>query len=203
MVPAAAKRSSWYLLCATCLHLAWWLAVSPTGWYRHLLPAIVYAAVLGGILMPSVMAVSRRAGIACVASLCLSVALIMPAWYPQSGDFPRVFRLDFERDPRLSALLQTRDVVIELQKNESTILVGCGWWVPRDLEYVLPGVNNFKDCFRLHPEEAVSKRILLVRNEFYNWDKQAILDRYRDACDARTIYKLEPFVISECPGLPR
>jgi hypothetical protein len=149
------------------------------------------------------MAVSRRFGIACVLGYCLTVALIMPAWYPRSGDFARVFRWDFDRDPRLSALLQTRDEVMRLQQNESAILVGCGWWVPRDLEYVLPGVNNFRDCFRLRPEDVASKRILLVRNEFYNWDNQAILDRYRDACDARPVYKLDPFVVSECPGLPR
>jgi hypothetical protein len=202
-VPAAAKRASLYLACAIGLHLAWWLFLSPTGWYRHLLPAILYATVLGGLLAASVMNLSRRAGSAVVAGLCLSVALIMPVWYPQSGDFPRVFRLDFERDPRLAALLQTRDDVIKLQQDESTILVGCGWWVPRDLEYVLPGVNNFQDCFRLRPEETASKRILLVRNEFYNWDKQPILDRYQQTCDARIVYRREPFVISECPGLPR
>jgi 4-amino-4-deoxy-L-arabinose transferase-like glycosyltransferase len=203
IVPAAAKRVSWLLLSAVSLHLGWWLVVSPTGWYRHLLPAIVYAVVLGGILAASAMAVSRRVGIACVLGYCLTVALIMPAWYPRSGDFARVFRWDFDRDPRLSALLQTRDEVMRLQQNESAILVGCGWWVPRDLEYVLPGVNNFRDCFRLRPEDVASKRILLVRNEFYNWDNQAILDRYRDACDARPVYKLDPFVVSECPGLPR
>jgi len=203
IVPAVAKRTSWLLLCATGLHLAWWLAVSPTGWYRHLLPAIVYAAVLAGILAANVMAVSRRVGAACVLNYCFTIALIMPAWYPQSGDFPRIFRWDFDRDPRLSALLRTRDEVVRLQQDESTILVGCGWWVPRDLEYVLPGVNNFKDCFRLRPEDTASKRIVLVRNEFYNWDQQPVLDRYRDACDARPVYTLDPFVISECPGLPR
>jgi hypothetical protein len=202
-VPPAAKRTSLYLACAIGLHLAWWLLLSPTGWYRHLQPAILYAAVLGGLLAANVMNLSRRAGAAVVAGFCLSVALVMPAWYPQSGDFPRVFRLGFERDPRLSALLQTRDEVIKLQQDESTVLVGCGWWVPRDLEYVLPGVNNFKDCFRLRPEETASKRILLVRNEFYNWDRQPILDRHREACDARIVYRREPFVISECSGLPR
>jgi hypothetical protein len=202
-VPAAAKRASWFLLSAIGLHLAWWLVVSPTGWYRHLLPAIMYAAVLGGILAASAMRVSRRAGAACVLGYCLTVALIMPAWYPQSGDFPRVWRLDFERDPRLSALLQTRDEVVRLQQGNSAILVGCGWWVPRDLEYVLPGVNNFRDCFRIRPADTASKRVLLVRNEFYNWDRQPVLDRYRDACDARPVYRLDPFVISECPGLPR
>jgi len=189
-VPPAAKRTSLYLACAIGLHLGWWLFLSPTGWYRHLLPAILYATVLGGLLAANVMNLSRRAGAAVVAGLCLSVALIMPVWYPQSGDFPRVFRLDFERDPRLAALLQTRDEVIKLQQDESTILVGCGWWVPRDLEYVLPGVNNFQDCFRLRPEEATSKRILLVRNEFYNWDRQPVLDGYRDARDRCSVYWL-------------
>jgi hypothetical protein len=138
-----------------------------------------------------------------VLGCCLTVALVMPAWYPKSGDFPRVWRLDFERDPRLTALLQTRDEVIKLQQDESTILVGCGWWVPRDLEYVLPGANNFRDCFRLRSEDTALKRVLLVRNEFYNWDRQFVLDRYRDACDSRPVYKLDPFVIAECPGLPR
>jgi hypothetical protein len=203
VVPAAAKRMSWILLAAVGLHLAWWFLISPTGWYRHLLPAIVYVAILGGVLASHVMDVSRRAAATCVVGCCLTVALVMPSWYPQSGDFPRVWRLNLERDARLSALLQTRDEVIVFQKDESAILVGCGWWVPRDLEYVLPGVNNFNDCFKLNPGDAAGKRLLLVRNEIFNRDSHEPLARYQASCEQRTLYVRDPFVISECPGLPR
>jgi hypothetical protein len=85
----------------------------------------------------------------------------------KSGDFSRVFQWTFERDSRLSALLQARDKIMEFQGNESILLVGCGWWVPRDLEYVLPAVDNFKDCFQLTKNEVAEKRIWLVRNEIW------------------------------------
>jgi hypothetical protein len=80
--------------------------------------------------------------------------------------------------------------------------MGCGWWVARDLEYVLPGVNNFRDCFRLTPADTAGKRLLLVRNEIFNRPVHEPLARYQRTCDRAVVYRREPFVISECEGVP-
>ena len=72
-----------------------------------------------------------------------------------------------------------------------------------DLEYVLPRVNNFKDCFRLTQQDADPRRIILVHNEFFNWEKGPVLEAYRAACDQHVMFALDPYVVSECPGVPR
>ena len=127
-IPPAARRLPQFLFCATLLHLGWWFCLSPTGWYRHLLPAILYGIVLSAVLAATSIAVSRRLCATYLVGLALSVALILPAWYPQSGDFSRVFKWGLTRDSRLSALLQTRDKLLDLQRDQSVVLVGCGWW---------------------------------------------------------------------------
>src|SRR5439155_17682435 len=74
------KCLSGLLLFAALLHLTWWFAFSPTGWYRHLLPAIIYLLVLGALLVGAIDAVSRPLAVATFASCCLSAALILLAW---------------------------------------------------------------------------------------------------------------------------
>lgn len=199
---SSVNRMASLLGCAVVFHLAWWLVVSPTGWYRHLLPGIVYAIMLAAVLLGAAAAISPRRALAGAAGCLLSIALLLPAWYPQAGDFARVFTPDVSREPRLEALLKTRDTVDTLSRDPSVLLMGCGWWVARDLEYVLPASNNFRDCFRLTPADTSGKRLLLVRNEIFNRPVHEPLARYQRNCDRAVVYRREPFVISECSGLP-
>ena len=199
---SSVNRLAALLSCAVVLHLAWWLVISPTGWYRHLLPGLMYTIMLAAVLLGAAARTAPRRSLVGAAGCCLTVALVLPAWYPKAGDFARVFTTDVSRDPRLEALLQTRDTVDALSRDPSVLLLGCGWWVARDLEYVLTASNNFRDCFRLTPEDTAGKRLLLVRNEIFNRPVHEPLARYQRSCDGAVVYRREPFVISECPGLP-
>ena len=201
-VQPSVKRLLRYLCFAMLLHFAWWLALSPTGWFRHLLPGVVYLIVLIAVLLPASLIASWRAGAMGAVGLCLSIALVISPWQRQSSGFSSIFDFGFEPQPRLSALLQTRAKLIELEHDRSVLLVGCGWWVPRDLEYVLPEANNFRDCYRLTPKETMSKRIVLVRDEYFNKEHSVALSGYQAACEQHVIYRNNPYVVSECPGLP-
>ena len=90
----------------------------------------------------------------------------------------------------------------ELRRQQDILFVGYGWWVARDLEYLLPTVGNFKDAARLRPEDRAGKRVVLVRNEFFNWEESPDLRAFQMACDRRVLFQRQPFVISQCPGLP-
>jgi hypothetical protein len=217
--PGAPRRTiylSRLLACAAVLHFSWWFLASPSGYYRHLFPGIIYIFVLGAVLLTASMRVSRHFGLASAACCLVSVALVLPVWARSphacgfglwarshyACDLWKVFKWDFQPEPRLTALLQTRDELIRLQEDSSVLLVGCGWWVARDLEYVSPGVNNFRDCTRLQSDETLGKRIILVRNEVFNWDNRARMKQYQEYCDQHILYRNDPFVVSECRGTP-
>jgi len=182
------------LVTAGVIHLVWWFTLDTDGWYRHLLPAVVY--VLVAACMAASVAAATSARVA-VLGLCLLVA----SGIPQLVNLDYVFR-SFRREPRLSALLATRDAMINLEKNPDVVFVGYGWWVPRDLEYVLPRVGNFKDVLRLREADVEGKTIVLVRNEFFNREHSPYTSAFQRACDRDTLFTREPFVISACPSLP-
>ena len=191
---APLRAASLILVGAGVVHLIWWFALDTDGWYRHLLPAVVYVLVAAAITVAANTTASPRLG---VVGLCLLLA----SGLPQLSNLSYVLR-PFRREPRLSALLATRDAMIVLQKNHDFVFVGYGWWVPRDLEYVLPTVGNFKDVLRLRKADLAGKTIVLVRNEFFNREHSPYTSAFQQACDHDTLYSREPFVISACPSLP-
>jgi hypothetical protein len=183
------------LLGAGLLHFFWWVAISPTGWYRHLLPAVIYAGAGTALAAALGLYNDRRVGIAILILVTGGIA-------PRARVLLRPFTPLESAQRRVDALVATRDRVVELASRRDVVLVGCGWWVPRDLEYLLPSVGNFQDCWDLGSTPIEGKRVLLVRNEFFNWDRSPALDDYRQRCDRRIIFEQPPFVISECPGRP-
>jgi len=82
------------------------------------------------------------------------------------------------------------------------VFVGYGWWVTRDLEYLLPTAKNFRDVLRLKPSEVENKKIVLVRSEFFNWEESQDEDEYRATCERNVLLRQLPFVISLCRSLP-
>jgi hypothetical protein len=132
-----------------------------------------------------------------------AAVLLIAAGLSHWRSFPEILRWDFRAEPRLSALTAARNELQELMRDPRVVLVGCGAWVPRDLEYLLPASGNFKDCLLLRPEEMKGKRIIFVRNEFYNLERSEELDAFLQSCDRQTLFRRKPFVISECPALPK
>jgi hypothetical protein len=191
---APQRAASLILVAAGFVHLLWWFALDTDGWYRHLLPAVVYVLVAAAIVTAANTTASPRLGV-------VGLVLLLASGIPQLSNLSYVFR-PFSREPRLSALLATRDAMIVLQKNHDFVFVGYGWWVPRDLEYVLPAVGNFKDVLRLRKADLAGKTIVLVRNEFFNREHSPYTSAFQQACDRDTLYTREPFVISVCPSLP-
>jgi hypothetical protein len=155
-----------------------------------------HVALASALLVVSAVRLSREVG-------ATAAVLLIAAGLSHWRSFPEILRWDFRAEPRLSALTAARNELQEVMRDPRIVLVGCGAWVPRDLEYLLPASGNFKDCLLLRPEEMKGKRIIFVRNEFYNLERSEELDAFLQSCDRQTLFRRKPFVISECPALPK
>jgi hypothetical protein len=191
---APLRSASFVLIAAGIIHLVWWFTLDTDGWFRHLLPAVVYVLVAVSMAAAANATTSPRLG-------AIGLCLLLASAIPQLSNLNYVFR-PFRPEPRLSALLATRDAMIRLQRNHDFVFVGYGWWVPRDLEYVLPTVGNFKDVLRLRKADVAGKTVVLVRNEFFNREHSPYTSAFQRACDRNTLFTREPFVISACTSLP-
>jgi 4-amino-4-deoxy-L-arabinose transferase-like glycosyltransferase len=191
---AQLRSATLVLAAAGVTHIAWWFTFDTDGWYRHLLPAVVYLLIASSMAVAASVESSPRAG-------AVAMLLLLLSWMPQLPNLKLVFK-PFRRESRLSALLAARDEMLVLQGDRKAVFVGHGWWVARDLEYLLPTVGNFKDSLRLQPDDVRDKKIILVRNEFYNRDGSPYADAFQRACDRQMLFTREPFVISVCPSLP-
>jgi len=175
------------------IHLAWWLAVSPTGWTNHLLSAVVYLAVAAALALTG--AFANRTLVMVVAT---SVAIVLlPRARFISYVAPR-----FESQAALHDQLATREFV-RSQQREGWRHVGCGWWVARDIDYLLPAGGNFDDCLLIAPQAFHDRNVALVRSaRLWNWEHDARLDRFAAACEAETLFRRGRYVISHCRSGP-
>ena len=189
------RRMTLVMLAAAATHLVWWCTLDSDGWYRHLLPGVIYFITTAAVAVVAVFRVSRMVG-------AIATFLLLLSWMPQFENLKVVFNGEFRPQARLRALLAARDEMVKLQANPDFLFVGYAWWVPRDLEYLLPTVGNFKDVLRLQPDEVKGRKIVLVRNEFFNWEQSAEERAFQIACDQHTLFRRDPFVISVCPSLP-
>ncbi len=185
-------RAATGLLWAYLVTLGWWLVASPSGWPRYLMPGFVCGWV--GVCCMLANDRNRTAGVVTGAILLLTIA-------PRVQEVPKVFWPRLSREPRLTALLDTRDFLAQPAFADVQLL-GCSNWINLDLEYLLPATCRFRDCFSAseHPTDTRSSAIL-VRSEYWNWEKDEALQRIQDHCDERVIFRCGPFVVSECRDL--
>jgi hypothetical protein len=179
------------LLSGFGIHLAWWALLSPTGWTTHLMMGLVYAFVGVSLLVASVASWPIR--------LC-ALALVLLVTGGRLADFHHFVPRSFEREPRLVALLETRDFIERELVGKGT-LMGCGWAANRDLELVLSASGNFKDCLLLDPA-GTDRRFLVRVDPYWNRSNDPDLALFGQDCDRHTIFRRPPYSISECrwPG---
>lgn len=80
---------------------------------------------------------------------------------------------------------------------------GCGWWVARDLEYLLPEVGNFEDCLRIDRADFGKDPLVLVRwVPFWNWSGDEQMQRFSDTCEKTTLFRNAHYVVSLCTTPP-
>jgi hypothetical protein len=180
---------------ALIVHAGWWVLLSSRDWINHLLPAFVYLAAAFAVSLA--MKPQRSLTIA-TWTVVLTVAIPRLA-------FLASYIPVFSQDPKIHSAMEVRDLLLSRQA-KGDVLVACGWWVPRDLEYLLPSVGNFRDCFGMDPVTVAEGRSLLVRNvNFWNWEQNPSMQAFADSCERTIQFRNAHYVLSRCtepPGHP-
>jgi hypothetical protein len=180
------------LWAAFMVHTCWWLLLSSTGWINHLLPALLYLA--GSLALTLALPGTRPLVIATFLATATAAVPRLPAF---QGGLPV-----WSRDPGVSSALEVRDLLVA-QKAKGWRPLGCGWWVARDLEYLLPGVGNFEDCLRIDRADFGEDPLVLVRwVPFWNWGGDEQMQRFSETCEKTTLFRNAHYVVSLCTTPP-
>lgn len=92
--------------------------------------------------------------------------------------------LSWDRERRLKSLLETKDIVSNLKnEDQRVVFLGCGWWANRDLEYLMDGHLNFRDCGSILNGMEGESNYYLVRSEYWNWEGNADYETFRLYCE--------------------
>lgn len=176
------------LLASAVVHSAWWLIFSTTGWINQLMPAFLFlaGALAFSITVPShnILAMATWATVAVVAFPMLG---LMAEYVPSRSP-----------DTRVRDALELRHVLIAT-KRAGVEYLACGWWVAREIEYLLPDVGNFRDCFGVESAEFNDGHLMLVRNlDFWNWEEDARMQDFANACERDVVFRNAHYVVSRC-----
>jgi hypothetical protein len=203
------------LLAAAALHALWWFLLAPQGWPRHLLPVALYW--LAALATLAAVSARRSSWLAAAVLVVFAYAIPDPTRPPTppslrfihvsggpAAEAAREIRQGhFDRSPRLEALLETSAFVRQLQADPAVMLLGCGWSHNGPIDFLLPGTSNFDDCLPLTPSRVKDRRLVLVRDDFFNREGSTTLSEFSQSCDQKVLLRRAPFVVSECSSLPK
>lgn len=144
---------SYALLLSSLVHFIWWSCLASEVYIRHLYQALIFLIVGVSILITQVKATALR-----IVIFCLCVVFFVPTLNSFKTRFPE----RWYNKERFASLLKAVDF---MTVNNNYRYLGAGQWVSWELEYLLPGVNNFKKL--THQEEKEMKNIALVRDTSY------------------------------------
>lgn len=177
------ERVSITALFATTFYVVWWLLLSSLGWYRHLQPGIV---VMSFAIIISILALFIRKAI-------VPLTVIMIIWIIL---YPSYWGAILERRKIPSELISATSKTINylmIEKTDGRSLLGCGWWANRRLEYLMPSVLNFQDCYT----SDLSGSDLVVDREFWNWEQNPLMIEIERSC-SQLVFELHPYRIYRC-----
>lgn len=167
--------------------VCWWLALSPTGWVRHLFPGIVPIAILlAMMILEQWKSLSSKVKVILV--------LFLAFYMFQSPPIVQKFKEAYH-SPRLAQYEATLDF---LEKQPHAKFIGCGMWLSYDLEYGLSKANNFSNCLEKDQKSIDEKEIFLVRSEYWNWEHNPRIDEITSRCEKDLLFENGPFRVSKC-----
>jgi hypothetical protein len=144
---------SYVLLLSSLAQFIWWECIANQAWIRYLYLALIFLIVAISILITQVKKPALR-----IAIICLCVIFFIPTLDSFKTRFPE---RHYNKE-RFASLLKAVDF---MKVNNNYRYLGAGQWASWELEYLLPGVNNFKKLTA--QEEKEMKNIALIRDTSY------------------------------------
>ena len=126
----------------------------------------------------------------------MAVAILLPR---EAAIYPKLLSCyHLRHEVRFDHLLRLKEF-LEAKRANGAILVGCGWWVAKEFDYLLPGVGNFRDCRSLSSSDFRNHDVLLVKNtSYWNDQKVPVLDRFSEGCEREVVFQTGEFKVSRC-----
>ncbi|MFZ4409287.1 MAG: hypothetical protein ACOYOH_18240 [Paracraurococcus sp.] len=192
--------------------LLWWLPLGNARLLRHGLPAI-WIALFAVALLPALAPGRWRL----LAALPLAGLAAWLGWTREArlaelppGYHSRTFlaaetvgasaRLALRPVPRQA---EQREALAALQRfqaaNPTVPLAGAAWWVPRELEYLLPRGGQFHDMLQTPPGPGGAA--LVISEAYWNWGGDPAFDRLRQSCP-ETVFRNRSYAIQLCRARP-
>ena len=188
------------------LCLAWWLALAPMGWVRHLMPGAICLLCALAIAIGTIgrYDLSRSALSSTLLVIALAPNLVnISVPFGTYSDLLVDIREGLPKRERLLALQRTVAFLTELKTNDPDAqMVGCGWSHNPSLEYLMPGFDHFRDCILVRARTLEGRRLILVRGEYFNQLNLPDIRRFQEWCEQRVLFQALSWVVSECPGPP-
>jgi hypothetical protein len=182
-VISSLDRLSVTLLLSITTCISWWILFNSQGWYRTISPAIIIMSI--SIIISLFSLFKRRALPVMIMSLILWVFSSPLQWQ-------NIFHFPIVPKEMVSSAEHTVDYLSNF-KSDGKVLLGCGWWANRRLEYFSPEILNFKQCFT----SKIDNSILVIDMDFWDWEHSEITARVVKRCN-QLIFSDPPYFVYQC-----
>jgi hypothetical protein len=182
----------------------WWLLLSSFQSPRHLLIA-VFPILLGMLLLA--WAVKGKYRILAGALFCATAAAAVHNAYSTFGWFIHDLRFGRQKSPALTAAIETAQFLDRLTQKPNVVLLGCGSEPSPDLDYLMKGVGNVRNCLGWRNPDPGRNEVYLLY--WRSWsDMGTVMPSVQRLC--REVIYEHPMVtgysyrVAKCPpGLSR
>jgi hypothetical protein len=181
-------------------HLIWWLSFTNFGWYRHLLPSLIYWGASFSLFV-------IRSPLILKQTLLLLFLIFISNTNLTNSNLLTTLTPVWEKSARLTSLESTARKILEIKSTDKqAIFAGCLFSNSnRDLEYILPTPLNFYDCVLINSDEYTNKKVYLVTSvDWSNWDNYPGFKDFKQSCENEENIKYRDnfFTISICKKAP-
>lgn len=174
---------------AFAINLYWWLPLS-FGWSRHLLIGwMMFLAAMSSF------AFCFNNKNKYVYSIIIILFLTMTCSY----NFILFFK-DFKTlSAGYSRIKDMQEAANFISTHKEYKYFGCDWWVARDLEYILPTINNFSDARdKTKFNNNIHNKALVVNAHFWNWEASSINNKIKNQCLKSVLFANDNYIITRC-----
>lgn len=174
---------------AFVINLCWWMFMS-FGWSRHLLIGwMLFLAALSSF------------------AFCFnnknkyfySIIILLFLTLTCSYNFVLFFKDIKTLSAGHSRIKDMQEAANFISNHKEYKYFGCNWWVPRDLEYILPTINNFSDALdKTKFNNKIHNKALVVNAHYWNWEASSINNNIKNQCLKGVLFANDNYIITRC-----
>ncbi|MCL2335360.1 MAG: hypothetical protein FWC57_04785 [Endomicrobia bacterium] len=176
------------LLFAFACNFVWHISINPTVLTRYLFIGWVLFLTAACYYILSVSGLKQK-----ILYFLIILVILLTALNPAAE---AIRHFDFAFDNTLAK--DMRQVEDFMSSNKQYNYFACGWWVPWEIEYLLPAADNFKNTVEVAQFNALSNRALVRSKMFFGSEENAqVNEEIKNLADKNKLFENEYYVISK------